>query len=58
MTDNRVLTREEEISLFERYKTSGDREAFEEIIACNRGLVVNVARPRRERGREFHQDGR
>ena len=43
MTDNRVLTREEEISLFERYKTAGDREAFEEIIACNRGLVVNVA---------------
>ena len=55
MAKTRVLSREEEIELFRRYREENDKEAFETIIVNNQGLVKSVAKDYLYSGMEFEE---
>lgn len=44
MSKEHILSREEEQSLFKKYKETKDADAYEKIIICNQGLVASIAK--------------
>lgn len=49
IADHRILTREEEVALFQRIE-AGDESAREEVVRCNLRLVVKIALQFRDSG--------
>lgn len=44
MSKEHILSREEEQSLFKKYKETKDTDAYDKIIRCNQGLVTSIAK--------------
>ena len=42
--NSKLLTKEEEMDLFYKYRENHDKEAYEKLIYCNTRLVISIAK--------------
>ena len=42
--NSKLLTKEEEVELFYKYRENHDKEAYEKLIYCNTRLVISIAK--------------